>query len=281
MFQFRTALYLFCAATPRWGRAGEHCVGILTPTGGHGLSFDAGSGEEPSESLEALPRPALTPVVIANARLWNWKGLRRCFPQRDGFILVEGYQPPEHLLLHCQRMSPCILITDSHFVEHLDPAEFAGAVDFGRAIQVLVYGLSNDDRAIQNLVRMGCMGFVAEGAPPAVLKKAVRALAQGEMWIERRLITRVLQQLLFATRSPKLTPREKDILKLIARGYKNRAIAEKLSISHETVRWHIRSLHSKLGLQDRLGTALFAQQYLEEDLAQQPKLPPRSEADEL
>jgi DNA-binding NarL/FixJ family response regulator len=112
---------------------------------------------------------------------------------------------------------------------------------------------------------MGCMGFVTEGAPPAVLKKAARALARGEMWIDRRLLTRVLQQLLFANRSPKLTPREKDVLKLIARGYKNRAIAEKLCISHETVRWHIRGLHSKLGLQDRLGTAVYAQQYLDDD----------------
>ncbi len=62
---------------------------------------------------------------------------------------------------------------------------------------------------------------------------------------------------------------------MIARGYKNRAIAERLSISHETVRWHIRSLHSKLGLQDRLGTALYAQQYLEEELPS--ARPPRDE----
>lgn len=219
----------------------------------------------PSYNLGPAPRQVLTPVVVANAKLWNWKGLRRCFSQRDGFILVEGYESPEQLALHCQRMAPCVVIADLALLEQFDPAEFASMVDFGRSVQVLAYGPAGDDRVVLNLVRMGCMGFVTEGTPPAILKKAARALVRGEMWIERRLLTRVLQQLLFANRSPKLTPREKDILKLIARGYKNRAIAEKLCISHETVRWHIRGLHSKLGLQDRPGTAVYAQQYLDDD----------------
>jgi DNA-binding NarL/FixJ family response regulator len=219
----------------------------------------------PSDSLDPAPRQVLTPVVLANSKLWNWQGLRRCFSQRNGFILVEGYESPEQLLLHCQRMAPCVVIADQALLERFDPAEFASMVDFGRSVQVLAYGPARDDRVVQNLVRMGCMGFVTEGSSPAILKKAARALARGEMWIERRLLTRVLQQLLFANRSPKLTPREKDILKLIAHGYKNRAIAENLCISHETVRWHIRGLHSKLGLQDRLGTAMYAQQYLDDD----------------
>ena len=215
--------------------------------------------------FEFSQHPALTPVVIAIPKLWNWKGLRRSFSSKDGFILVEGSGTPTQLLLHCQRIAPCVVLLEQAMLEGLDPAEFAALVDFGRAIQVLVQMPARDDRVMQNLLRMGCMGFLTEGAPVAVLKKAARALSQGEIWIERRILTRVLQQLLFATRSPKLTPREQDILKLIARGYKNRAIAEKLSISYETVRWHIRGLHSKLGLQDRPGTALYAQQYLDDE----------------
>lgn len=212
-------------------------------------------------------------MVIASAKLRGWKGLRRCLTQKDGFIVVDGGEPPEHLLLRCQRMAPCVLIADPAFLEVTDPADFANLVDFGRSIQVLVYGAAHDERTIQNLVRMGCMGSISETAPPNILKRAVTAVARGELWVERRLITRVLQQLLFASRSPKLTRREKEILTLIARGFKNRAIAEKLSISHETVRWHIRSLHSKLGFQDRLGTALYAQQFLDNDA-----MPPGSES---
>lgn len=212
------------------------------------------------------PAHSLTPVLIANPKLSNWRGLRRCFSQREGFLLVEGCASIEHLLMHCQKMAPCVVLADETLVSRLEPSEFTALVDFGRAVQVLVCSSERDERVVQNWIRLGCMGVLRDDLSPAVLKKAVRAAARGELWLERRLLTRILQQLLLATRSPKLTPREKDILKLIARGYKNRAIAQTLSISHETVRWHIRSLHSKLGMQDRLGTALYAQQFLEDEL---------------
>ncbi len=208
----------------------------------------------------ALPPP--TPVVVACARLWNWQGLRRCFTQKDGFLLVEGPASADLALAQCQRIAPCVLIADFEIIDEVDPAEFGSVVDYGRAVQVLLYGGDFDERQAHTAIRLGCMGFLPEGATGATLKRAVRAVSAGELWAGRKLLTRILQQLLFATRSPKLTPRETDILRLIARGYKNRAIADALAISHETVRWHIRSLHSKLGLQDRNGTALYAQQFL-------------------
>jgi DNA-binding NarL/FixJ family response regulator len=223
------------------------------------------------ETNRAAPA-TLTPVLIANPKLSSWRGLRRCFSQREGFLLVEGCASIEQLLMHCQKMAPCVVLADEAFIGRIEPSEFTALVDFGRSVQVLVCSAQADDRVLQNWIRLGCMGFVRDDASPAVLKKAVRAVARGELWVERRLLTRILQQLLLATRSPKLTPREKDILKLIARGYKNRAIAQTLSISHETVRWHIRSLHSKLGVQDRLGTALYAQQFLEDELLSHPSL---------
>jgi len=230
-------------------------------------------------TLTGGPEPAtqvpLTPVVVASPKLSKRKGLRRCLSQREGFLLIEGGDSLEQVVSQCQRMAPCVVLADETFVSQMEPAEFAALVDFGRSIQVLVCSPPQDDRVIQGWVRLGCMGFVREDAPPQVLKKAVRAAARGELWLERRLLTRILQQLLVATRSPKLTPRERDILKLIARGYKNRAIAQHLSISHETVRWHIRSLHAKLGMQDRLGTALYAQQYLADELLSESSPPPK------
>jgi DNA-binding NarL/FixJ family response regulator len=221
----------------------------------------------PVQAARSARHPVLVPVVISHPKLWKWKGLRRCLSQREGFVLVEGDDSPNRLLAQCQHLAPCVVITDQTSLERLSAAEFTTLADLGRSIQLLVSMPVRDELAIQNLVRLGCMGVVIEGASGTTLKKAVKALARGEMWIERRILTRVLQQMLFASRSPRLTSREKDVLKLIARGYKNRSIAEELAISHETVRWHIRSLHSKLGIEDRLGTALYAQQYLDDDRA--------------
>ncbi len=106
------------------------------------------------------------------------------------------------------------------------------------------------------------MGCVAEHSV-STLKRALRAVSRGEMWLERRLMSQILQGFLCASALPKLTQREYDVLKLIAEGYKNREIADRLFITHETVRWHIRSLNSKLGAHDRLEMAVYAQQYLQ------------------
>ncbi len=216
-------------------------------------------------TAEPSRQPPLVPVLVASAGLRMEKGFRNCFTQKAGFLLVEAAGTPEQLLLQCQRLAPCVLIADLEFVESLEPGDLAALADFGRAARVLVRGPAPDERTVQKLVRLGCAGVIAETEPPAVLRKAVKAVARGEFWVERLSLAHLLQKLLFASHSPRLTPREKEILRLIAQGFKNRGIAEKLSISHETVRWHIRGLHAKLGLQDRLETALYARHYIESD----------------
>jgi DNA-binding NarL/FixJ family response regulator len=226
--------------------------------------FTTGISEAPT-TWHPGAEHALMPVVVTAGNGWDFRRLRRCLTQENGFLLIEGHPPAEQLLAQCQRMAPCVLIADEQMICGIEPARFAGLVDFGRSVKVLAFGHDRDERVAAHLLRMGCMGLIASDVPAPVLKKAVRAVGRGEIWAGRKLITRVFQQLLFATRSPRLTPREREILQWIAKGANNRSIAERLCISHETVRWHIRSLHAKLGLQDRSGTALFARHYLEGD----------------
>ncbi len=104
---------------------------------------------------------------------------------------------------------------------------------------------------------MGCRGVLEVDSPAATLRRAIQAVASGEIWASRRSISRVVQTLLFADRQ-QMTSRESQILKLIARGYSNREIAEQLFISRETVRWHMRSLYSKIGAHDRDSAVTYA-----------------------
>jgi DNA-binding NarL/FixJ family response regulator len=208
------------------------------------------------------PLPVPIRVLVAHAKLWARKGLRRSLSQGEGFIPIPAFPSLKHLPRQCQQMAPCVLVLDQSTLEDLDPPELLSALDCRRSIRVLVVGPKKDDETVQGLIRMGCMGFASEHTAPSILRKAVRALARGELWLDRRLITGVIQQLQYSLASRQLTPRESEILRLIAGGLKNRSIAERLSISHETVRWHIRSLHSKLGVQDRLETAWYARTLL-------------------
>ena len=98
---------------------------------------------------------------------------------------------------------------------------------------------------------MGFAGALPRSTTFSVLERAIRAVAEGELWAPRKSVAATIRELL-ADQSPrKLTSREEQIFSLIAGGYKNREVAEKLFISRETVRWHLRSINSKLGIQER------------------------------
>lgn len=112
---------------------------------------------------------------------------------------------------------------------------------------------------------MGCMGYLPGDSPRSVVRKAVRAIASGEMWAERKAVSQAMKRLILKQLVQDLTAREADILRLITCGLSNRAIAARLCITHETVRWHIRSLYSKIGVQDRFSAMVYGSRLLDSE----------------
>jgi DNA-binding NarL/FixJ family response regulator len=200
------------------------------------------------------------PVVIANSNLNARKGLTSRFSPSQGFLLVRCGSALDEALLHCRKLVPCVLIVGQEIIDGLDPIEFSSSVGFGRSIRVLVLLKNESPSLTEAVLRMGCMGSIPADVSLVQLRRAVRAVARGEAWASRTVLTGLLQRFLFhsADSSRRLTPRELEILNLIAAGLKNQQIADQLCISRETVRWHLRSLYSKLGVQDRLSAAFHA-----------------------
>jgi DNA-binding NarL/FixJ family response regulator len=201
-----------------------------------------------------------TTVVVGGEALSKRKRLTRCFSKKAGFTLVSCSGSGDELLSYCQKLMPCVLIVDQAFVENLDPVEFGNIIAFGRSIKVLAMARNVSPRMLENLLRMGCAGVLLDNLSSSKLRRAVRCVAEGELWASRRLMARLIQDLLLAESPRRLTGREQEILGLIGQGLKNQEIAEKLFISRETVRWHVRSLYAKIGVQDRLSAAFYAQE---------------------
>jgi len=154
-----------------------------------------------------------------------------------------------------------VLIVDAASLEKADPSLLGSALGPGRLTRLLVRVNHNDTVIIEGLLRMGCAGVLGEKISTSTLRRAVRTIGSGEIWASRRLISRILQECLFDDKR-RLTEREREILALIGGGYKNQEIAERLFISRETVRWHVKSLYTKIGAQDRLSAAIYAKQHL-------------------
>ena len=158
----------------------------------------------------------------------------------------------------CRKLLPCVLVVDQAFVDSVDCGEFEQVVDFGQAIQVLVATAAGAGaEAVEKLLRMGCSGVLHHSAPVGVFQRALRAVASGELWACRKTSSMLLRSLLREDKR-KLTGRENQILLLVREGLTNAAIAKRLFISTQTVRWHLRSIYGKLGVHDRPGAGIEA-----------------------
>ncbi|MCU1260752.1 MAG: two component transcriptional regulator, LuxR family [Bryobacterales bacterium] len=126
----------------------------------------------------------------------------------------------------------------------------------------------NQDDSLR-AVKLGCRGIVQRNTPPELILKSVRKVYQGELWLDRVNMEEVLRHFRQETPStPRsnpqtspaspLSPRELEIVALVAQGFRNKTIAEKLAISEQTVKNHLHNIFDKLGVLDRLELALYA-----------------------
>lgn len=197
--------------------------------------------------------------------------LAKYLSSEPGFGVVRVPGPAETVGLESVRLAPCVWLVDERTFLGLDSAWVGSLVGFGQRVQALVVG--SEDRElprVRELLQRGCAGIIDERARPQMVRKAVRAVAEGEFWIPRRVLADVLRDLARRCSHSSLTDREREILWLISQGLTNRAIAEKLSITRETVRWHIRSLYSKIGVRDRLSAVYAARDFFDGSGAGEP-----------
>lgn len=205
--------------------------------------------------------PTSLHVVLQYPALWyrnHHAALRRNLKTSRGVGNVET------LLSYSKEVAPCVLLIDSntawkYAVEH----EHVFALAYADGVNVLVVDDgSTTPETIAELLWFGCRGVLCRQASRAIVRKAVRAVLEGQIWASRHIVSELLQKCLFQLGPNALTHREKEILELIAKGLRNKEIAQTLFISRETVRWHIRSLYSKIGASDRLAAAVYAKEVL-------------------
>ena len=134
--------------------------------------------------------------------------------------------------------------------------------------KIIVLTASEDKNEWVQAMKLGCAGIVVKQTAPELIIKSIRKVQEGEIWLDSHTTAAVMRQ--FAGpgdgsagggrgrgRSP-LSNREREIVALVAQGYRNREMAEKMFISEQTVKNHLHNIFDKLGVSDRLELALYA-----------------------
>ncbi|MFJ4711896.1 response regulator [Streptomyces sp. NPDC088785] len=132
--------------------------------------------------------------------------------------------------------------------------------------KVLMLTTFDVDDYVYAALQAGASGFLLKDAPPTDLIAAVRVVAAGEALLAPTVTKRLIEDFtrtrpVRRDRSPhlkSLTPRELEVLELIARGLSNQEIAQKLVLAEQTVKTHIGRVLAKLGLRDRAQVVIFA-----------------------
>lgn len=147
------------------------------------------------------------------------------------------------------RLAVDVVLMDLEMPE-LDGVEAIKALRATRSpAGIVVFTAFDTDERILSAVEAGAQGYLLKGAPREELFNAVRVVAGGGALLQPQVTAKLLRRVR-ANPEP-LTPREREVLALVARGLPNRAIAETLGIRERTVKFHVSALLGKLGAQNR------------------------------
>jgi two-component system, NarL family, response regulator LiaR len=200
-------------------------------------------------------------VLIADDHAVVRQGLRTFLELQDEIEVVADVGDGEAALSAVEAHTPDVVLMDL-----VMPG--VGGVEAIRRLRelrpetrVLVLTSFLDDEKLFPAVRAGAAGYLLKDVEPAELVRAIHAVADGEALLHPAVAARLMEEFT-ATERPAaeeaLTAREREVLQLIARGLPNKLIARELEIAEKTVKTHVSSILSKLGLTDRTQAALYA-----------------------
>jgi NarL family two-component system response regulator LiaR len=115
-----------------------------------------------------------------------------------------------------------------------------------------------DDGAVIGAMRAGATGYLLKDTRAEELCQAIKAAADGQVWLAPQAMARLVREVQLPSSPEKLTDRETEVLRLLARGKANKEIGAELYIGERTVKTHVSSILSKLGVSSRTQAAIYA-----------------------
>jgi two-component system response regulator NreC len=208
----------------------------------------------------------MTRILIADDHFIVRAGLRALLKSEPEFELVGEANGGHEALDLVQRTRPDVLILDLSMPD-LDGIAITRKLkpEFP-ALRILILTLHEDQALLKGAIKAGASGYILKRAVEAELIAAIHAILRGDLYLDPALTRSLLDEPDPPARPPSasiksLTPRETEVLQLLAEGYTNRQIGERLSLSVRTVEGHRSNLSDKLGLRSRVEFVRYARDH--------------------
>lgn len=208
-------------------------------------------------------------IIIADDHAIFRDGLRRLLVSEKGFVVIsEAADGKEAVRLTCD-LKPDILLLDLAMPRMPGMEALRELAQAKATAYVILLTAAIQPFEVTGALQLGARGVVLKSSPPELLLKSIRAVADGQHWVESEVLTDWARLGRRPAAAGGLTSREMEIIAAIQSGNSNREIAGKLSISEETVKRHLSNIFGKLGVSSRLELALLATRH---NLGQWPKI---------
>ena len=198
-------------------------------------------------------------LLIADDHAVVREGLQRLVATFEGVELVGAAANGQEAVDRCRAAEPDVLLMDIEMpvLDGIAATRAIAAAQPDVAVVVLT-SFSDRDQILQAL-DAGAVGYLLKDAEPDEIAKAVRAAARGEAPLDPRAGRALLSARGSSSPLDGLSEREREVLRLVARGLPNKRIARELSISEKTVKTHLTSVFRTIGVTDRTQAALWAE----------------------
>ena len=206
-------------------------------------------------------------ILLVDDQALFREALRTLLSAQPDLEVVGEAANGEEALVAAARLRPGVVLMDLRMPLLDGVAATRRLQALAPACKVIVLTTFDDDEYVFEGLRAGAVGYLLKDTPSAKLFEAIRAAARGESFLQPSIAAKVVAEFARLSRRPAapseplvepLSERELEILRLVARGDSNRAIAAALVITEGTVKNHVTSILSKLQVQDRTQAALKA-----------------------
>ena len=205
-------------------------------------------------------------ILIADDHPVFREGLISIFRKEPEFEIVGEASHGRQALQLINNLHPDVLLLDLLMPLLTGLETLRELSDSSTPVRPIVLTAAIAQEQIAQALQLGARGIVLKDTPTEVLFSSIRTVMNGRFWVGETEVKDLMEALRYYVASADedskkqfgLTSRERDVVSAITAGFTNREIAEKFSISEQTVKHHLRNIFDKTGVSNRLELALFA-----------------------
>ncbi|MDH3227184.1 MAG: response regulator transcription factor [Thermoleophilia bacterium] len=201
-------------------------------------------------SAQEMRRSPLSVLIVDDHSVVR-EGVRRLLSQEDDISVVGEASSGEEAIGLVSRRRPDLILMDARMPGMGGMRAIQQILEATPRVRIIVFTAHGEEDLLWESLDIGAHGFVMKDVDGATLISALRQVAAGEPYVDQRLAPDFLRQLSRPKKTGVLSARERQILQLLADGCSNREVSERLVLSVETVKTHVKHILAKLDAEHR------------------------------